>query len=194
MNITTDKQVQITIAIIVGPGRSDAESAPRDVSTLGNIFEFAPTEIVVEHVVAITSNVDIGQTIVIKVPHGDAQAPAARREASRFCDVREVEIGVLAIESDHRVTPVKVPFDRGIIHDNNVLLAIVITVEQGNTTAHRFNEIALVRRRMRNGRESGLKADVTEMHRRSAGRLRERQKQSQHRDCRSTHTVRRQTF
>ena len=141
----------------------------------GDVLEFAAAEIVVEHVVAVAGDVNIGPTVVVKIADGDAHTPSERRQSRGFCDIREMKIFILMVERDHRVAAVEVAADGGISDGDNVEFAVIVAIKKRDAAAHHFDQIALVGIEMRDGGEAGLGGDVAEMELRSdrhAGRLR----------------------
>src|SRR6185437_6449805 len=90
--------------------------------------------------------------------------PAASSQPRRKCDIGEVHgatrARVLAIERHHQVSTVKIAVYRRIGDRNNIQLAVVIAIEQSDTTAHHFHQILLHRSGVRHGAEASLWADI----------------------------------
>src|SRR5260370_4185895 len=57
VNVTRDEQIEESIPIIVSPRGPCTKATNLKASFLCHIFEFAPTQIAIEHVVAVSSHV-----------------------------------------------------------------------------------------------------------------------------------------
>ena len=161
MNIARDKQIDVPIAIVVAPGCSQAQSTARDSGLFRDIFEFAVAQIVVEDVAAITSYVNVRKTIVVVVGNGNSHSPALTRESGLLGDVGELEICVLMIEGDHRVAALfPVAIHVRAVDGDDVEFAVVVAIDQTDSSAHRLDDVALIRGRDVGDSEAGLRADV----------------------------------
>src|SRR5215471_1657772 len=126
MDITGNKEINFTVTIIVGPSSSGTESGASYARAVSYIFKFTIPQITVESVAAIACNVKIQPAIVIEISHGNAHAPAAVREASRFGDVGEFAIWSLVVKGNHGIAAVQVAIHRRIVHHQDVQAAIVV--------------------------------------------------------------------
>jgi hypothetical protein len=57
VNVTSDEQIEKTIPIIVSPSGACRKATNLEASFLCHIFEFAPTQIAIEYVVAVSGHV-----------------------------------------------------------------------------------------------------------------------------------------
>ena len=68
------------------------------------------------------------------------------------------------IKRDHGIAALQILLDRGIVHYCYVELAIIVAVEQSDTTSrHGVENVAAVGTGVRNRREAGFGGDVCEM-------------------------------
>jgi hypothetical protein len=88
--------------------------------------------------------------------------------------------GILVVERHHRIATVEISVNSGIIHDRDIQPAIVVTIKQGDATAHGFNEIVLVERCVWNGSEASVRANIVKIYWRRLTRWCHRQQQRGH--------------
>src|SRR6185437_4535789 len=112
VHVSRDKKVQVAVAVVVSPGRANAEAAAGDSRFLSDIFELAVPRVLVEDVVAITCDIDIGQTIIVEVAYRQPHAPTLRGQPRGLCDIGKVQTSALAIERDHRIAAMQEVIDR----------------------------------------------------------------------------------
>src|SRR5882672_4676124 len=117
MHIAGHEQIEASIAIVVGPCGSHAESSARYVSAFGDVLEFTAAQIVVEDVVAVSGHVDVGQSIIVEISDRQSHSPAQDRETGGLRDVGEMEsavFSVLPIQRDHQIAALEISVDGGI--------------------------------------------------------------------------------
>ena len=90
MDVARDEQVDVAVAIVIGPGRAGAEAAAAHSGFFGYVLELAVAQVVIEHVAAKAGDVNIVEAVVVVIGHGDAHAPTFSREARGFGDVGEL--------------------------------------------------------------------------------------------------------
>ena len=61
VHVARDEQVNLAVAIVVGPGRAGAESADGDPGFVGYVLKLAVAEIVVERIAAETGDINVRQ-------------------------------------------------------------------------------------------------------------------------------------
>ena len=76
------------------------------------------------------------------------------------------------IEGDHWITAREIPVNRGVIHHQDVELAIVIAIEQRDAAAHHLDKVTPLSGEIGNRRETRLRRDIAKLDRRPFGSLR----------------------
>jgi len=165
VHITRHKKIDPAVAIVISPCRAGAEAAAADSRLLGHIFELAAAQVVVKSVAPVPRDVDVLQSVVVVVRNGDTHTPTLAGEAGGLGHVRKLHvihrgIRVLMIERDHRVTALPIAIYCRSVHGDNVELAVIVAVDQSDSSAHRFDDVLLVGRRDVRDGETGLLRDV----------------------------------
>ncbi len=109
-------------------------------------MKFAVAKVPIEGAAAVAANKQIELAVVIEVRDGDAHAPAEPREARFLSDVLEGAVCFLVVKRDHGIAAGAVALDRRSVHDDDVLAAVAIAIEQANTATHRLQNEALLAR------------------------------------------------
>jgi hypothetical protein len=105
---------------------------------------------VVEGIFAVVGDVEIGETVVVVVADGYADAVVAIAgvgEAGFFGDVGEGAVGILAVEAVPVFGVLAVEFlglvhwigQLAAVHQENVEEAVVVVIEEGDASAHGFD-------------------------------------------------------
>src|SRR6266849_8347305 len=136
----------MSVAVVVGPSRTGAESAGTHASLLGYIFKLAIAEITIEHVAPVSRDVNVQPPVIVEIGDGHAHSPAAPGEARRLGNVFESPIRLWVVQRDHRVAAVTVAIHSGTFDGDDIQLAIIVAIKEANPAAHGFNDVALVRR------------------------------------------------
>src|SRR5438876_1731810 len=98
------EEIDISIAIIVGPRSPSAEASTCNTGPFRVIFKFAITEIMVEHIVSEACDIDVRQSVVIIICNSHTHPPTLPCKSSSLGDISEREICSLAVERKHQVT------------------------------------------------------------------------------------------
>jgi hypothetical protein len=144
MNVAGNKQIEVAVAVVVGPGGAGTEATHLDARAFGHILELTPAQVVVQHVMSVAGHVQIRQAIVVIIANRDRHAPSAGSEPGSRRDVGEMEIGaasILVVQSDHRVAARQEAIDRGVIHNRDIEPAIAIQ-KRDTATSHRLHDVA----------------------------------------------------
>src|ERR1700730_9597301 len=145
VHVARDKKIDLAVAVVVGPGRSGAEASAGYACFISHLFKFAVAEVVVEGIAAESGYVNVLQTVIVVVGHGDAHAPAFATEARGLGDVGELEIGILVIERDQGIATVTVAIHGGSVHRDAVELTVIVAVNHTDASAHGLDNVTLVR-------------------------------------------------
>ena len=128
--------------------------------------------VVIKHVAAVTSDVEVGSAVVVVVAHGHSHVVTAIAEEARWAGhVREHplavvveqavgEAGPLLLRADARRHGV---FQLGAVGEEDVQPSIAVVVENGDAAAHGLDQVLLRgRRALVNKDDPALARDVGE--------------------------------
>ena len=59
MNVASNKQIEVAVAVVVGPGGAGAEAAHFDTRSLSHILELTTAKVVIQDVTSVASHVQI---------------------------------------------------------------------------------------------------------------------------------------
>ncbi|MFM1942443.1 MAG: hypothetical protein RI897_1425 [Verrucomicrobiota bacterium] len=142
--VVTDEQVEVAVVIHIEPGGGGAPvlGVAADAGIGGDIEEAAVAEVFEEVVGAGGGDEDVGESVVIVVPGGDAHAVAGEVEAGVGSGVGEVALAVVEVEvvGGCGCGRVGLPGPEVSIDEEEVLQAIVVVIEGGNAAAHGFGQ------------------------------------------------------
>ena len=136
MHVAGNKQIDAAVAVVIGPGGAGPEATHLEACAFGHIFESAPTQVVIQHVMSVAGDIEIRQAIVVEICDGNCHPPPARGESRSRRNVGEMEgaaTSILAIQRDHRVAAGQEALDCGVVDSSNVEPAGVVAVEEGGT-------------------------------------------------------------
>src|SRR5258706_1765502 len=158
-HVSSDEEIEMAVIIEIEKARGDRPAAGRYSSFLGHIRESAVAIVVVQDILAVAGDVEIGETVIVIVAHGDAHAVVAVAgggKARGLSNVRETAIAILAVQAVPvtRIATVKLfryfqrIGDLAAIYKEYVEETIVVIVEQRRAARHSFNEEFARRRRI----------------------------------------------
>ena len=163
MNVARDEEVNVAIAIVVGPRSAGREAAAADSSLVGDVFESAIAFVAVERVAAVSGDEEIEVAIVIEVGDGDTHAPTFASESSFLSDVGEFEVGVLMPERNEWISATLfVAIDGRAVDHEDVEFAIIVAIEEAHAAAHGFDDVVFFGGGNVGGSQSSLGGDVAE--------------------------------
>src|SRR5215471_20047382 len=93
VNVARDEQIDIAVAVIVGPGSAGGKAAAAYTRLVGDVLKGAITLAAIERVSAVAGDEEVEIPVVVEIGDGDAHAPALAREPGLLRDVGELEIG-----------------------------------------------------------------------------------------------------
>ena len=146
MHIARNEQIYPAVFVIIRPRRARAEPSGGDARFVGDVFELAISQVVIERVAAVAGDVNIGQAVVIVIGHDHCHAPAFARETRSLCDVGESKIGILMVKCYHGIAALPVALDGRSVHRDDVKFAVVIAVDQPGPATHRLHDVLFFRR------------------------------------------------
>ena len=132
-HVAGNKQIEVAVAVVIGPGSSGAEAGRFHACSLSHILELASPQVVVQHVVSIACHVEVRQAVVVIVANCDPHSPSARGQSRSLGGIGEMEIAatsILVVQRDHRVAACHEAVDRGIVHNRNVKPSVVVAIEE----------------------------------------------------------------
>ncbi len=155
-HITGHKKIEMAVVIEIEKTGGDGPSATRDSRFGGDIREGSIAVVVIQDVLSVARDEEIGIAIIVVVADRDAHAVVASARARQACGfrrVREAAIFILAIKAIPvaRVGTIKFLWKQHraghapAIYQKNVEQAVVVVVEQGHATRHGFDEVFLRR-------------------------------------------------
>ena len=163
VDVPRHKEVDVAVAIVVGPGRPGHEAAPPHSGFVGRVFELAISQTAVQRAATEASDKDVQFAVIIEVGDGNSHAPPFAGQPGRLRDVTELKILILMVERNQRIATIAIMFNRGAVHHGNVQFAVVVAVRQGNAAAHGLDDIMLLGRRdMRHG-QARLAGNILEL-------------------------------
>ena len=140
-NITRHEEIDQAVAVIVRPCRAGAKTTHSQTGLLGYIFELTVPLIAIKHIPTEARDINILPSIVIKIHHRYAHSPALFCQPCRLRNIGKLQTCVLMVERDHGIAALAIPIDRRSVDGDYVELAVVITVDEANAAAHRFNDV-----------------------------------------------------
>ena len=145
LQVISDKQVQMTITIIVDKGAARAPSgfaAVAQACELRHVSECSIPIILIKNILAIIGNKDIFKAIVIVVRDGDCARPSTAHQARLLRNIAERAVSIIFIQPIRRARD-GLAGARTAEHQN-IQPAIIVIVEKGNSTADRLEDIFLL--------------------------------------------------
>src|SRR6516165_6731682 len=94
----------MSVAIIVSPCGTGAESAAANTGALGHILELAVAKIPVQHVAAVAGDVQVEQAVIIVVGDCQSHAPAFPCKSCSLGEVGELSVRTLVIKRYHGIS------------------------------------------------------------------------------------------
>src|SRR5260370_21012796 len=158
-HVSSDEEIEMAVIIVIEKARGARPAAVGLSSFRGLIVESAVAIVVVQNIFAVAGDVQIGETVIVIVAHGDAHAVVAVAgdgKARGLSNVREIAIAMLAVQAIPvtRIVTVKLFRDfqyigyLAAIYKEYVEQTIVVIVEQRRAARHSFNQEFARRRRI----------------------------------------------
>src|SRR5437867_3569090 len=136
MNVTRDKEINVTVAVIVDPGRAGHEAAAARAGLFSHVLEFAVSQAAVKRAPAEAGDENVQLAVIFEVGDRDSHAPALARQTGRLRDVRELNVSVLMVEGEERIAAGAITIDSRTVHHGNVQFAVIVAIEKSNSAAH----------------------------------------------------------
>ena len=163
VHVVTDKQVNESVAIVIGKRRSRGPSAIAYAGLFGNVGEGTVSVVAIQHVASQASDINIGPAIVVIIAHRSAHRPAGIAHAGFLRHIGEGSIMIVVIKSAARLLSSQGHVNRGRIREINIQPAVAVIVEQQDSTGH-DDVFVLCRTRMLEG-DAGARGDISEVNR-----------------------------
>src|SRR5712692_9142438 len=129
MDVPRYKEVDETVAIVIGPGRPGHEPAPANSGFVGHVFKLAIPQAAVKCAASEAGDEDVQLAVIIEVGDGNSHAPPFARQPGRLRDVTELKVLILMVERNQRIATFAIMFNRGTIHHGNVQFAVIVAVK-----------------------------------------------------------------
>src|SRR5262249_1193474 len=107
----------------------------------GHIIKAAVPLVSIQHVLSVIGYEEVVFAVVIKITDTSPVAPSASCDTGLDGNIRESAIPVILIEMIGRLLAWRKALKRGSVHHEQVKEAIVVEIEQRNTTPHTFENI-----------------------------------------------------
>src|SRR5438552_3913464 len=145
LHVAGNKQIKQAVVIVVAPCWPGRPPAERDAGFFRDVGKRSVVIVVVEAILSVVRNVNVGPTIVVVIADSDAEAPAFVRHASLVGYVRKRSIGIIVKEHrSWRRLFSKQGGDGRAIQNVNVEPAVVVVVEQCHAGTGRLDDHALI--------------------------------------------------
>src|SRR5262249_40481046 len=119
----SDEKIEVTVAIVIDPGRGEAGTPAGEPGFLGDVGEGSVTIIAIERShadkEAQPGEEQIGQAVIVVVTGGDGEAVYAIIEAGADANIGECAVPVVAIQTAARAGG----------GDDNVEVAVTVVIE-----------------------------------------------------------------
>ena len=145
-HVVRDEQVQVSVAVVVDPGRAGRPFARiLHAGLLGNVRECAIAVVVEQCAPRIAGDVQIWIPIVIEIRNGHAHAvegdsPWDSPQARLLAHVCELSVAKIAIERVVRRGAMRTVRGLAAGDEEQIEQAIAIEIQKGNTTSHGFDQ------------------------------------------------------
>src|SRR2546425_6505401 len=144
-HIPRDEKIDKSIPVIIGPGRSSAETSSTDSSFFRYVLELATSQIAVQDIVAIRGDVQIRESVIVEIAGRNTHSPAFASQTGGFRDIgkmKDSRICILMIERHHQVATFQILLNGGIVYDDDIELPIVVAIEERDAaSAHCFKNV-----------------------------------------------------
>src|SRR5260370_26027089 len=141
IQVTSDKQIEKTVSVVVEERCTCAPTTRRDTGFRRHICKRAVSVVVIEHVMRETSDINIRKTVVIIVSDGYAHAiDPAVGNAGLLSDVGKRAVWILPVECIVACRAFHGEFVASTLHQENVQTTVTVVVKKSSTTSHRFDK------------------------------------------------------
>ena len=187
-HVVADQEIEVAVSVGVEEGAAAAPlgGSAGDAGGSGHVLEAAARRVPEQPVRPHRGDEQIGPAVVVHVADRDARAVEARRQTERRGAIREAPGAVVLVQRHRRTGPSggarrtgvpqgvhNAPFRR--VHEQQVLVAVVVEVEERRAGAHRLRQQRLALGAVDVDEvDAGLRGHVGEGDRRNLGRLRHR--------------------
>jgi hypothetical protein len=156
-----DEKIEVTVAVIVAPGRARRESVIADPGPLGDLLERPIAPIAEEAVRAKAGDVEVVPAVVVVIGDRDSHCPARIGEARRVRHLAERAIPEILVEGclGTRLS-CEGSLDRRGVEQVEVEPSIPIEIEHGDSPAHALDDVLLLGGRLVEEGEAGFARDL----------------------------------
>ena len=145
-HVVGDEEIEIAIAVVIGPGGSRGEARVSDACFGGDVFEGPITAVTVKPIGAKTGDVQVVIAVIIIIRDRHSHRPSRVRHSCVGRHVLECPISTIAVERSVRSGAAgQSRFDRVRIYQIDIEPAVVVEVKQGNASAHALDNVTFVR-------------------------------------------------
>jgi hypothetical protein len=142
LDVVGNEEIEAAVAVVVEEGGARREAAVADAGFRRDVREAPVAEVAEEAVAAERGEVHVDEAVVVVVGRGDAHAVRLDVEAGALRHVLERAVAFVAVERGQRGGPRPARETRRG-HEQQVLPAVAVEVEEGGARAHRLRQVLL---------------------------------------------------
>src|SRR5262245_17736143 len=146
VDIVGDKEVQVSVPVIIqkSAARAPACRFEHQPGALRDIDKTALSGIPVKVILSEIGHEQIIEAVIIIIGYTRALAPARPDQVRLFCHISEFSYFIIAIEVISGFLPLRETFESGAVDQENIEPAIVVVVEERDTTAGHLENKSLL--------------------------------------------------
>ena len=146
VHVVRDVEIEVAIIVVVAEGGA-GPPAPQIANTRfsGYVRERAVVVVVIKHGPIEISYVEIFPAVVVILACGRPKSPAAVVDSRLGRYIGEGAVVIVTVKLAGMTFSRSQIFERGSIHEEDVHPAVIVVVENRNTAAHGFHNVALFR-------------------------------------------------
>ena len=147
LNVVRDEQIQIAVAVIIGPAARARPARVSDARLPGHLGEGPVAVIPVEHVRPEVGQIDVRVAVPVVIRNARAHAPAAKGDAGMLRNVGEGPVALVVVQTVGRQATGPERLNRRGVGEIDVKPAVLVVIDESHAAAHRLDQISLLRRR-----------------------------------------------
>ena len=164
VDVVGHEQVEPAVAVVVGERRAGRPSRIPNARLLRDIRKRAVAVVAIQPVRAVAGDVQVLPAVVVEVGGDDTHAPTRIAHTCLVRGVDERAVAPVTPQLAARAPRVARGRDRGRVDEVHVEQAVLVEVEEGDASAHGFEDVLLVGRRDVRESDPALFRDVGERH------------------------------
>ncbi len=137
-----DEEIEQTVVVVVAKGRPGGPSRVGDAGLRGHISERAVTVVVEQMVGSVAGDIEVCPAVVVVVAGRHTHPPAGITDARFFGDIGEGAITIVAPQFAASAVRVCGRGDRWRVNKIDIQPAIVVVIEEGHASTHRFKDVS----------------------------------------------------